>query len=283
MKSTKNQFCPLTPNSRSYLNRWIQPDNIIPNIYNPLDLDSFAYVRNNPINSNDPTGHTPWYIKGWDDSYKQTQTGNTCAVVSIAVSLSILTGQKYTQGGIQPMFPHTYDRYIDIYVDKSTNNWTWPLNPNKDLRHVNIAIGVIPLEQQALINTMFPGRISASQSQGTRNDLLTNLNNGCPTLVTLAFANENVGHVTVAVGYDPATGKFQFFDPAYGDVVDEDTIVARWDGSRGFKTFDELWAASNLVIPNNSMVTLQKVDSQVPDLTSGGGGGGSSGSRKIFC
>jgi hypothetical protein len=37
--------------------RWIQPDTVIPNIYNPLDLDRFAYVRNNPINFNDPYGH----------------------------------------------------------------------------------------------------------------------------------------------------------------------------------------------------------------------------------
>jgi len=47
-------------NSRTYdpyLNRWIQPDSIIPDIYNPLDLDRYSYVRNNPVNFNDPSGH----------------------------------------------------------------------------------------------------------------------------------------------------------------------------------------------------------------------------------
>lgn len=47
----------MTPNSRSYLNRWAQPDSIIPDPSNPLDFDRYSYVRNNPINYVDPTGH----------------------------------------------------------------------------------------------------------------------------------------------------------------------------------------------------------------------------------
>jgi hypothetical protein len=41
----------------AYLNRWLQPDSIIPDPYNPLDFDRYSYVRNNPINFNDPSGH----------------------------------------------------------------------------------------------------------------------------------------------------------------------------------------------------------------------------------
>ena len=40
-----------------YLNRWTQPDPIIPDPNNPQDYDRYAYVRNNPVNYNDPTGH----------------------------------------------------------------------------------------------------------------------------------------------------------------------------------------------------------------------------------
>jgi hypothetical protein len=47
----------LTPNSRSYLNRWTSPDSIIPNTYDPQSYDRYAYVRNNPINYTDPSGH----------------------------------------------------------------------------------------------------------------------------------------------------------------------------------------------------------------------------------
>ena len=44
-----------------YLNRWIQPDNIIPDPGNPTDLDRYVYVRNNPTNYIDPSGHDPYW------------------------------------------------------------------------------------------------------------------------------------------------------------------------------------------------------------------------------
>ena len=44
----------------SYLNRWIQPDTIIPDPYNPQDWDRYAYVRNNPVRYTDPSGHCIW-------------------------------------------------------------------------------------------------------------------------------------------------------------------------------------------------------------------------------
>ena len=40
-----------------YLNRFIQPDSIIPDPSNPQAWNRFGYVHNNPINFNDPTGH----------------------------------------------------------------------------------------------------------------------------------------------------------------------------------------------------------------------------------
>ncbi len=41
----------------SYLNRWIQPDTIVPQPGNPQDLNRFSYTRNNPLRYTDPTGH----------------------------------------------------------------------------------------------------------------------------------------------------------------------------------------------------------------------------------
>jgi RHS repeat-associated protein len=41
----------------AYLNRWLQPDGIIPEPNNPLDWDRYQYVRSNPVRYTDPTGH----------------------------------------------------------------------------------------------------------------------------------------------------------------------------------------------------------------------------------
>lgn len=47
----------MTPNSRSYLNHFTQPDSIVPDPYNSQDYDRYSYARNNPLRYTDPTGH----------------------------------------------------------------------------------------------------------------------------------------------------------------------------------------------------------------------------------
>jgi len=39
------------------LGRFIQPDTIVPDMYNPQSLNRYSYVLNNPIRYTDPTGH----------------------------------------------------------------------------------------------------------------------------------------------------------------------------------------------------------------------------------
>ena len=39
------------------IGRWISPDTIVPDPAKPQDLNRFAYVRNNPVTHNDPSGH----------------------------------------------------------------------------------------------------------------------------------------------------------------------------------------------------------------------------------
>jgi RHS repeat-associated protein len=40
-----------------YLNRWTQPDTIVPDPTNPQALDRYAYTLNNPVRYTDPSGH----------------------------------------------------------------------------------------------------------------------------------------------------------------------------------------------------------------------------------
>ncbi len=40
-----------------------QPDTLIPNVYNPQDLNRYAFENNNPVKNTDPTGHiVPYFI-----------------------------------------------------------------------------------------------------------------------------------------------------------------------------------------------------------------------------
>jgi RHS repeat-associated protein len=41
-----------------YVNRFAQPDTIVPEFNNPQSLNRYSYVNNRPINFNDPTGHS---------------------------------------------------------------------------------------------------------------------------------------------------------------------------------------------------------------------------------
>lgn len=39
------------------LGRFVSPDTVVPDPFNPQDLNRYAYVRNSPLNYTDPTGH----------------------------------------------------------------------------------------------------------------------------------------------------------------------------------------------------------------------------------
>ncbi len=63
-----------------YINRFLQPDGIIPDLADPQSLNRFSYTLNNPINHNDPTGHC---IDG--------VTTLVCVVVAGQVAVDIVT------------------------------------------------------------------------------------------------------------------------------------------------------------------------------------------------
>jgi len=59
MYSIRSTISPYKPNTVSlpYLNRWIQPDSIIPDPGISQAWNRFSYVNINPVRYNDPTGH----------------------------------------------------------------------------------------------------------------------------------------------------------------------------------------------------------------------------------
>lgn len=44
-----------------YLNRWLQPDTMVPSAGNPQTLNRFTYAADNPVRYNDPDGHCAPY------------------------------------------------------------------------------------------------------------------------------------------------------------------------------------------------------------------------------
>ena len=61
------------------LGRFLSPDTIVPNPYNPQDLNRFSYVRNNPLRYIDPTGHES--VCGYDYSDPECESPQDAPVV----------------------------------------------------------------------------------------------------------------------------------------------------------------------------------------------------------
>jgi RHS repeat-associated protein len=83
-----------------YLNRWIQPDTIVPEPYNSLDWDRYSYVGYNPVKYYDPSGH----MRSGEDSYYPGNTNNNNPVQSGLVILDVLFRN-----------PRSWDELTDSY------------------------------------------------------------------------------------------------------------------------------------------------------------------------
>jgi len=59
------------------LGRFVSPDSIIPNLANPQNLNRYSYVRNSPIEFNDPSGHSPVCTAAIIDGVCQQWSGLT--------------------------------------------------------------------------------------------------------------------------------------------------------------------------------------------------------------
>ncbi len=70
-----------------YLNRFVQPDSIVPQPGNPQDLNRYSYTRNNPLKFVDPTGHSCVFVNGqMDCSEAGAVTGSNTLTVDANVT-----------------------------------------------------------------------------------------------------------------------------------------------------------------------------------------------------
>ena len=64
--------------SRAYdpaIGRFVSPDSIVPEPWNPQSLNRYSYVRNNPLKFVDPSGLTP-EAEGWDNDWADEYASN---------------------------------------------------------------------------------------------------------------------------------------------------------------------------------------------------------------
>ncbi len=89
-----------------YLNRFIQPDSIVPSPMNPQSLNRFSYVFNNPLVFIDPSGHAPCILEPEECGFLQNNnpgSGSPITISDNSGSSSSGSGIKNVQNEFPPV------------------------------------------------------------------------------------------------------------------------------------------------------------------------------------
>ena len=85
----------------SAIQHFVQPDSIIPNVYNPQQLNRYAYANNNPLKYVDPTGHVGEILKynaALTQYYKKPSAITYNNVLNTASSIQKQSGTTSSSG-----------------------------------------------------------------------------------------------------------------------------------------------------------------------------------------
>lgn len=117
--------------SSPYINRFLQPDTIIPELSNPQSWNRFSYVQNNPIGYADPSGHMRTNEN--DSSVHGCHDSNYCKDRDSNGNLKI---KNLNRGGTNPCIAdpglcggtvYSHSRFlkpIDRYGQNPFDSWT---------------------------------------------------------------------------------------------------------------------------------------------------------------
>ena len=261
------------------LNRWIQPDTIVPQPGNPQDLNRYSYTRNNPVKYTDPTGHcTPgedcpedsnkadplpvlvppqppppiWlypYTENGLRNYHQYQgdSSSDCAPTSMAMAINLRMGlhwQPVRKNELGKAMQNA-SRGLGIGGYRLTD-WFLPLGGK----------GATPPQGQERALNEFARELDSKsfravyKNNATTRDLIDNLNNGDPTIVTVVWPGNTTAHAMVVGGYDSVADEWAFLNPA-----DRNPQFTRWSTAQFLANWNRPFALGYF---QNAMVTLYR-------------------------
>jgi len=91
----------------STIGRFMKPDNVLGDLANPQSFNRYSYVRGNPVNMNDPTGHLPatYYRDGIEVGTIGLNSGTVGATgVSSGIDLGVWTWRNQAIQNLHSLF-----------------------------------------------------------------------------------------------------------------------------------------------------------------------------------
>ena len=134
-----------------YLNRFVQPDTIVPNMFYSQSLNRYAYVNNSPVNYIDPSGHMPVAGCGNDSGSHDCYEDDPVKAADNAAKLAELeydpTGQKQKRNReiAEAILYDGTELVASIFYDPADWAYTAYHCANGDCSPWMVAAGFMPL------------------------------------------------------------------------------------------------------------------------------------------